>query len=292
MNEALISMKDVSKSFKSKHVLKRLNFDLPKGSVVGLLGKNGAGKTTLIKCALGLLRPQSGAITVFGEEVWDLSDQAKGKLGYVPQTSSFYHWMKVGDVIDYTASFYPKWNHDLVNQLLDEWEFTRKEKAVLLSEGQAQQLSIIIALGHDPELLILDEPIASLDPSARRTFLKTIVDAVADRECTVLFSSHITSDVERIADMVAILHAGKMKFSGELAQLKDEVKRLKIRYSDSSPRSLEFPGILQSKSSGDETIVYVQNYNQELKEKIEHNGAAKVSIEDINLEEIFVEITR
>ena len=152
--------------------------------------------------------------------------------------------------------------------------------------------SIIIALGHEPELLILDEPIASLDPSARRTFLKTVVDAVADRDCTVLFSSHITSDLERIADMVAILDDGKMKFFGELAQLKDEVKRLKISYADNRPRSLEFPGILQSKSSGNETIVYVQNYSQGLKEKIEQNGAAKVNVEDINLEEIFVEITR
>ena len=228
MSDSVIQMNEVSKKFKSKQVLKSLDFEMPRGSVLGLLGKNGAGKSTLLKCVLGILRPQAGTIQVFGEEAWELSDQVKGKLGYVPQTSSFYPWMSVGDVLNYTASFYPKWNAPLVERFLGEWELKRKDKAVLLSEGQAQRLSIILALGHEPELLILDEPIASLDPAARRTFLKMLIDVVADRECTVLFSSHITSDLERIADRVAVLEDGKIKMTGELDQLKDGVKRLKI----------------------------------------------------------------
>ena len=295
INEEIISIKNVSKRYKTSHVLKDLSFSVSKGSVVGLLGKNGCGKTTLIKCALGLLRPNTGNITVFGEDVWDLSAQAKGRLGYVPQTSSFYPWLKVHEIIDYTASFYPTWNKLLVNRLISDWDLESilNQGATVISQGLAQRLSIILALGHEPDLLVLDEPVASLDPGARRTFLKTILDIVADRGCTVLFSTHITSDLERVANRVAMLDQGKIKLDMELDELKDKVKRLKISFSTQAPQTFDVPGILRSKQTGDqEVILYVKDFSSDVKNLIENKYNGQVEVGDLNLEEIFVELMR
>lgn len=288
--DAIIQMQKVVKKFGNKEVLKGVDLEIPAGSVTGLLGKNGSGKTTLMKCALGLLKPQEGTIKIFGEGAWDLSESAKAKLGYVPQQASFMNWMKVGDTIDYTASFYPNWNTKLVDQLVNDWELNRKDLAMKLSEGQKQKLSIILALGHEPALLILDEPVASLDPIARRQFLKTVFDIIADRECTILFSSHITSDLERVADRAAILNDGKIFFNGEVDSLKDTVKLLKITFLGDVPQAWDMPGIMRVKSSGKDALVHVKDYNESVKRQMEQKWNARVETADLNLEDIFVEM--
>ena len=290
--DSVLKMEKVVKSFGRKEVLRELDFDVPQGSVIGLLGKNGAGKTTLMKCALGLLKPRAGQISVYGEDALDLSGATKARIGYVAQTSSFYYWMRIGDMIDYTASFYPKWNVKLVDQLVQDWQLNRKDSAVKLSEGQKQRLSIILALGLEPDFLILDEPAASLDPIARRQFLKTILDMIADRECTVLFSSHITSDIERIADRVAFLNEGKMIFTGEVDGLKDTVKLLKVIFLGSRPAQIDVPGMLRVKSVGDQSFIFVKDYNINLKSQLESRWNARIETVDLNLEEIFVEMTK
>lgn len=212
MDKPIIEISGITKSFKNKHILNKLFLTIPKGSIFGLLGKNGAGKTTLIKSILGLLKVSPGNISVISDNPWDFSEETKEKLGYVPQSDRIYPWLTAGQVIDYTASFYKHWNKGLVKQLVAEWEIDIKEKYGVLSEGQAQKVSIILALGHEPELLILDEPVASLDPAARRQFLKTILKIVSERDCTVFFSTHITSDLERVADRVALLKDGVIDF--------------------------------------------------------------------------------
>ncbi|HVT87567.1 MAG TPA: ABC transporter ATP-binding protein [Tepidisphaeraceae bacterium] len=217
-----ISLKEVVKQFGDKRVLQGANLEISAGSVVGLLGTNGSGKTTLLKCAVGLLRPQSGESKIFGEDAWNLSAEVKSKLGYVPQVISLYPWMIVRDLIRYTASFYVNWNDELVGRLVSEWAMPEKDRVGNLSVGQLQKLAILTALGHEPQLLILDEPAASLDPLARRQFLQLIIDLAEPGKRTVLFSTHITSDLERVADHVAILKAGKIVHFGLLEDLKEQ----------------------------------------------------------------------
>ncbi|MFT5388025.1 MAG: ABC-2 type transport system ATP-binding protein [Lysobacterales bacterium] len=168
MDNLAIEIMGITKGFRNKDVLNNLSLEVPKGSVFGLLDMNGAGKTTLIKSIVGLLKISSGNISVMSNDPWDFSEETKEKLGYVPQSDRVYPWLTVGQLIDYTASFYKHWNKELVKQLITDWKVDTKEKYGVLSEGQDQKVSIILALGHEPELLILDEPVASLDPSARR----------------------------------------------------------------------------------------------------------------------------
>jgi ABC-2 type transport system ATP-binding protein len=218
----IISARNVIKQFGAKSVLKGVDLAIPAGSIVGLLGTNGSGKTTLLKCLVGLLRPQTGDCALFGERSWDLGAAAKARLGYVPQVISLYPWMTVADLIRYTASFYPRWNRGLIDRLREEWELPPSDRVGNLSVGQMQKLAILSALGHEPDLLILDEPAASLDPLARRRFLQLIVELAEPGGRTVLFSTHITSDLERVADTVAILRDGQIAHFGSLEDLKEQ----------------------------------------------------------------------
>ncbi len=222
MNEPTIELCGIKKSYENKSVLTGVDLSVQKGSVLGLLGTNGAGKTTLIKCALGLIRPQSGEARLLGEPAWTLSPEAKGRIGYVPQIINLYQWMNVREMIDYTAAFYPNWNHDLIARLIKELDIPAGDRIGPLSVGQRQKVAILLALGHEPDLLILDEPAASLDPLARRRFLQMIIDLAEPGKRTVLFSTHITSDLERVADRVAILKSGVIAWHGLLEELKEQ----------------------------------------------------------------------
>ncbi len=292
MNPSAIFMQDVSKRYGNKYVLKGLGLEIPKGSVFGLLGKNGAGKTTLIKCGLGLIRPQSGKIAVLGDDPWNFKDATKERIGYVPQTDRVYPWLTVRQLIEYTGSFYPRWDNVLVNRLLREWELDERDKVGNLSEGQAQKLLIILALGHEPELLVFDEPVASLDPMARRQFLKTILEIVAHRECTVFFSTHITSDLERVADRVALLKSGAIDFCGGMDELKDEVKRLRITAETNSLKDLAFDGLIRCEITPGGAVISVRKYHEGIKRHIEETCGVPVQVEDLNLEEIFLELNK
>jgi ABC-2 type transport system ATP-binding protein len=222
MTETAMELRGVTKSYGGKQVLTGLDLVVPRGSVLGLLGTNGAGKTTLIKCALGLIRPQSGKTRLLGESSWTLSAEAKMRIGYVPQVVNLYQWMKVRHLIEYTSAFYPMWNHSLVARLITEWSIPLEDRVGPLSVGQLQKLAILLAIGHEPELLLLDEPAASLDPLARRQFLEMIIDLAEPGKRTVLFSTHITSDLERVADSVAILKSGRIAWHGLIEELKEQ----------------------------------------------------------------------
>lgn len=290
--DPIIHTYNLNKSFGRKHVLQDLNLEIPRGSVFGLLGKNGAGKTTLIKCCLGLLKANSGTISTLGDNPWDFQDSTKERLGYVPQSDRLYPWLTVRQLIDYTASFYSRWNRSLVDQLLKEWEVDANEKMGVLSEGQAQKVAIILSLGHEPELLIFDEPVASLDPSARRKFLKMVLDLVSERECTFFFSTHIMSDIERVADQVAIQNNGQIQFSGGLDTLKDTVKRLRVIAEGVVPDDWSMLDVIHMEKRNHEAILTVRGYKEEVKTAIEQVFHAQVTVEDLNLEEIFLELTR
>jgi len=154
-----------------------------------------------------------------------------------------------------------------------------------------QKLSILLALGHEPELLVLDEPVASLDPSARRQFLATLLEIAISGDRTILFSTHITSDLERVADHVAVLKLGKVVYYDELSALKDSVKRLRILNARALPATMPgLPGVLHWESSDGNAVFSVDNFSPELPERLSHEWQAEVTVEDLNLEEIFLEL--
>ena len=292
MAASIIQCTDVKKSFGKKPVMKGLDLEVPKGSVFGLLGINGAGKTTLIKLLTGLLKPDAGTISLLDDDPLGFTDFTKERFGYVPQKARLYPWLTVAQIVAYTASFYSRWDHVLIEHLIKSWRIDPDERIGNLSEGEAQKVMIVLALGHHPELLILDEPVASLDPGARRQFLKIILELVADRECTVFFSTHITSDLERVADRVALLKDGTVAFCGEMEAVKENVKRIRIIGAGPTPDDLETEHVLGYQRSEHGLLLTVKNYDENLHERLRERFQGELLVEDLNLEEIFLELNR
>ena len=291
MSTTIIQVADLHKQFKDNQVLTGLDLQIEAGQIVGLLGTNGSGKSTLIKCLLGLLRPTSGTSSVFNENSWDLSAKSKSRLGYVSQEYILLPWMTVKAMTEYTGAFYEHWDYDYVNVLLKEWNLDEKQRVGALSVGQRQKLAVILALGHHPELLILDEPVASLDPVARRQFLQSLIEFTEEEENTILFSTHITSDLERVASHVVFLQEGIVVFSGELDSLKGQVKRIRITAEQDLPLSLNLPGTLRSQVDGKHALLAVKDFQAEVLETLSKDLNATFTIEDLNLEEIFLELS-
>jgi ABC-2 type transport system ATP-binding protein len=290
--EAIMELKGITKSFDGRPVLRGIDLEIPRGRVVGLLGKNGAGKTTLLKCALGLLKVDAGTATVFGESAWALRGPTKGRIGYVPQTTDTYGWMRVRQMINYIAAFYPTWNSSLSSSLLKRWELNGEDRVGKLSEGQLQKLSLILAMGHEPELLVLDEPAASLDPQARRTFLTAVIDIATHQNRTVILSTHITSDLERVASDVVLLKSGAVNYFGTMDDLKDSVKSLRLTARHAFPDHLDLPGVLNFRTDDKDALLTIRGVDDDLIHQLETTYAATVEVRDLNLEDIFVEVHR
>ena len=207
-------------------VLDGLSWQLQPGQVVGLLGRNGAGKTTLLETLLGLRETQAGRVQLFGQDAAAIDDATRARIGYVPQQAALFEAFTAQQMLDYFKSFYPRWNEAKVDGLMSRWDIPRELPIRKLSGGQQQRLAIVRALAHEPDLLVLDEPVASLDPAGRRDFLRELVDQVLGRGTTVLFSTHILSDLQRVAFNVAFLHAGRIALQAPLDELLEDTRLL------------------------------------------------------------------
>lgn len=235
MTQRLLNLSRVSLSYGEFKALNGTNLELEKGTVTGLLGRNGSGKTTLIRVALGLMRPDEGEAVVFGAPSMDSPPEIRKRIGYVPQTFDAFDWMNVSDCVEFVAGFYrDEWNSDLIERLVEVWRLSNR-KIGELSPGDQQKVSILLAIGHTPELLMLDEPVAKLDPAARREFLRILMEMNVDHNQTTLLSSHITSDIERICSHIAILHEGRIVCHSSLDELKQHVRVVTVS-GDSFPR--------------------------------------------------------
>jgi len=278
----------VSLSYGSKPVLQALSWQLLPGQVVGLLGRNGAGKTTLLEALLGLREPQAGQVQLFGQAATALDDAARARIGYVPQHSDLFEGFTARQLLAYFKSFYPRWNEAKVEGLLSRWDIPRDQMISRLSGGQQQRLSIIRALAHEPDLLVLDEPVASLDPVGRRDFLRELVDQVLDRGTTVVFSTHILSDLERVAFNLAFLQNGRIAVQAPLDSLIEEV-RLVSGPSAAIQALLVGSGAellrRQPEAAGRERCVLRFSPGQV------PLGHGELSVAELNLEDLFVELT-
>jgi len=284
----IVNVKGLTKSYKNQSVLKELSLDVEQGDVVGLLGKNGAGKSTLLKSLLNISDIDSGEISIFGEQYNQLSSKNKARIGYVPQENDEISWLSVKDLINFRKQFYAAWSDEKVTELLSRWEIDLTKKISELSPGQVQRVLIILALAPRPELLIFDEPAASLDPAGRRDFLKEILSLVSDENITVIFSTHITSDLERIANKVAILDKGQIRYFNDLDTTKENVVQLTLHWQ--ADKNITVPYLLRGKQflQGQHAIVSQldQAWLEEMKEQ-----AVEVTINPMGLEDIFLELT-
>jgi len=282
----------LGKGFYGKTVLEDVSFSVEPGDVVGVLGKNGAGKTTLLELMLGFSPPTAGSVEVFGHPSFRLPGAAKARLGFVPQQDELVNSLTAADQIGVIASFYPRWDDELINGLSRAWEVDLGERIKGMSVGQRQKLSILLALGHRPDLLILDEPVASLDPVARRQFLEQIIDVAADGRRAVVFSSHIVSDVERLANKIWIVKDHRLYWQGDFDSLKDSIVRLHIRATRALPDALAVPNALSLQRNGSTATAVVRDWSGELHGAVAQRLGADIEVEPLTLEDIFLELHR
>lgn len=209
----------------ARPVLRGLDLSVPTGTVFGFLGRNAAGKTTTLRLLIGMLRPSRGSITLGGTTYARVPPAARVHVGYVSQEQHFYDWMRVSALARFVASFYPTWSDDELARLLEVTGIERDQRVGELSGGTKMKLAIVLALAHDPPLVVLDEPTAGVDPAVRREIL-ALVRAQAGRGRTILFSTHQIEEVRAIADRVGILHGGRLVLHGTLDELTQRYRRL------------------------------------------------------------------
>jgi ABC-2 type transport system ATP-binding protein len=281
-------MSSVSKSFGSQRVLAGLDWQIAPGQVVGLLGRNGAGKSTLLECMLGLREADGGSVALFDEDVAALSDAARGRIGYVPQRTDLFDWLTPVQMFDYFQAMYPRWNRARVEGLLSRWDFgphLRNKPIRRLSGGEQQRLAIIRALAHEPDLLILDEPVSSLDPVGRREFLRELVEQVIERGTTVVFSTHILSDLERVAFDLAFLKDGRIALQGQTDALLEGARRVVVPAA-TLPRA-PLAGEVRRRHEGGMTSVIVQTQGDDVARLAREPG---VRVEKLSLEDLYMEV--
>jgi ABC-2 type transport system ATP-binding protein len=292
MPQAVVSARALSKSFAAKDVLREISVDVEPGDIVGVLGKNGAGKTTLLELLLGFSIPTSGSAEIFGERSADLSAAAKKRIGFVPQQDELIDLLTGAQQLNLTAAFYEEWDRALIERLSGEWEIPLERRIQTLSVGERQKLSLLLALGAHPELLVLDEPVASLDPIARRQFIAEIVDRARGTQRTVLFSSHIVSDLERAANKVWIVKEGRLAWAGDLDALKESVVRLHVHGRRALPGDLGVADVLTTRVDGSHATVAATHWTSERTAALAARLDADVEVESLALEDIFLELHR
>jgi ABC-2 type transport system ATP-binding protein len=215
---AALEARGLGKRYGRRWALSDCTLTIPAGHVAGLVGPNGAGKSTLLQLAVGLLRPTSGTVGVLGGPPVGEPDQL-ARVGFVPQDTPVYAGLSVGEHLRLGAWLNPRWDNELAERRIGQLDLDRRQRAGKLSGGQRAQLALTLAIAKRPELLILDEPVASLDPLARREFLQHLMEAVAEHEMSVVLSSHLVADLERVGDYLVVLAAGHVQVTGEVEEL-------------------------------------------------------------------------
>ncbi|WP_109124666.1 ABC transporter ATP-binding protein [Dyella sp. C11] len=225
-DDAPLAVQGLTHGYGDGAVLNGIDLSLSPGSVLGLIGRNGAGKSTLIRAMVGLLKPHTGTAWVFGEPALALSDRAKARIAYVPQQPEALAWLTSQQMLDYVGRFYPAWDARFAKDMLHAWDIQPNRVLGKLSPGERQRVDLIRALASQPQLLVLDEPAAALDPVARRDLLREIALRAGEAGTTVLFSTHIVSDLERVASDIAFLHNGKLLLQCPVDDTKERFARL------------------------------------------------------------------
>lgn len=234
----VLKLQDVHKSFGALKVLDGLDLAVYPGEVFGFLGRNGAGKSTAIRLLMGITQCDAGQINVFGQPLKDDLIGIRQKIGYVAQDQNMYPWMTPRVLAKFVRSFYPAWDEKRYQQLITDFELPAKRRIGTFSGGMKAKLALTLALATRPQLLILDEPTAGMDPVARREFLDLVREQTINDGTTTFFSTHLIDEIEAIADRIGIVESGRAIYDGALEPLRNSINSWSI------PRELYVPGEL------------------------------------------------
>lgn len=208
--EWAVEVEHLSRRFRGQIALDDVSLRIPVGAIFGLVGLNGAGKTTLLRHLVGAYKPQQGRVIVLGGDPVAHPEVVLKRVGYLTEVDSLPLWARVGDLIDFTRALYPTWDAHYARELCDHFALSRHASLASLSKGQRARVGLLVAIAHRPELLVLDEPSSGLDPIARGDILEAVIRTISQDGRTVLFSSHLLDEVDRVCDCVALLHEGRI----------------------------------------------------------------------------------
>lgn len=290
VDKAIIAQ-NLTKRFRRNVAVDGISFDVPVGCVCGFVGPNGSGKTTTIRMLLDLLRPNAGDIRVVGLDPKRNSLRVRRLVGYVPETHHIYDWLKVSQVLKFTAAAYPTWDWEECRRVNEILELPRARKVKQLSRGEMAKLALTIALSHKPALLILDEPTSGLDPLVRRNFLEAIVHLLKESERSVFFSTHILSDVERVADRLIILNKGRIVADDTLECLRSRFTKASFLFEVAPDPGRQIPKARRVEKGVREWVaVFDRKDGAEVESIAAEMGATDHVVHPMTLEDVFVEL--
>jgi len=292
MPETALLFEEVTRTFGRKVAVDGLSLDVRAGSVLGLVGRNGSGKTTSLRLAHGLLHPDSGRIRVLGLDPVDQGIELRSRVSLLSEEAALYPWMRVGEIVAFAAALHPRWDRALAQKLCERLELDPGERIRSLSRGTRAKVALVLAVACRPQLLLLDDPTAGLDPLVRREMLEGILDSVSEEGGAVIYASHLIHDIERVADRIAYLDQGKLRLEGDLGALKREFRRARAVFDDRAPTEVKLPGQIDCRADGRMLAVVARARNGELADALEALGARQVEVEELSLEEILVACLR
>lgn len=286
MAESAITIEGLHFSYGKKQVLKGVDLEVPKGSIFGFLGRNGTGKTTTIKTLLGLQKPHSGKCIIGGLDSFTETLEVRRRIGFMAEDQQMYGWMKVSRIIKWVAGFYTGWDYKFADELADMLGLPKNTKVKALSKGQNSSLALLLALGHRPDIVILDDPTLGLDPIARKDFLRHVIELLQSNGVTVFFSSHLLYEIEPVADHIAILDKGVIIKASRTELLRESVRKFVLTPKQEVNFS-GLAGILDILKVGDNVSITVEDCDDEKRNRLKGmstNGMTEVAL---NLDEIF-----
>jgi ABC-2 type transport system ATP-binding protein len=289
-----IQTTDLWKRYDEVEALRGLDLQVPTGSICGFLGRNGAGKTTAIKVLLGMARATKGSAQLLGVAADDPSRAAavRERIGFVSDEKDLYDYMAVGEIIAFTRPFFPNWSTELERRYLDAFQLPPQRQIKELSRGMRTKLALLLVLCRRAELLILDEPTAGLDPAMAEDVLQALIGHAAGEETTIFFSSHQLSEVDQIADHVAIIDRGRLVMAGALDDVRARYHRVQLVFAGHAPKA-EFraTGIIRVQREG-RMLSVLTNQHEALLAEAKTLSPASIDVAPVTLKEIFLESVR
>jgi ABC-2 type transport system ATP-binding protein len=288
----VIETVELWKRYDGVEALRGLSLEVPRGAIYGFLGRNGAGKTTTIKVLLGMARPTSGQARVFGlaADAPQASVEIRRRTGFVSDDKELYHYFTVGEMIRFTAPFFPRWRADLEQRYLRAFELPADRRVKALSQGMRTKLALLLALCRGADLLILDEPTSGLDPAMTEEVLQALVAHVAREELTVFFSSHQIAEVDQIADRVAIIDRGRAIVAGALDDLRERYRRIQLVFDGDAPQAaFSSPGVERIRRKGRVLSVLSSAGAAGIVDEARALNPVSVDVVPVTLKEIFLE---
>jgi ABC-2 type transport system ATP-binding protein len=282
----------LTKSYGGRRVVHDLNLRVPEGAVYGLLGRNGAGKSTTLKMLTGMVVPDCGRVELLGEDLTHLTLATRGTIAYLAEGHPLYPWMTIGQAVAFTRAFHAAAQGPLVEQVLDHFGLAAKAKIGKLSKGQRAQVSLALAVAADPKLLILDDPTLGLDTNVRRDFLESMIQIIQQRGRTILFSSHILGDVERVADRIGVMVDGVLRVDCPVEHFKRSVRKVVVEFGRVPPALPECAGLLSDWQVATRRELVFIGFGPRQRATLEALAPRHLEVVDLNLEDAFIEYTR